>query len=188
MRRALIATMALAVATPVMARPAMAKPTTEQRLDRLEAESDIRRAIVEYGKALDAKDYAGYARLFARNGEWSGGMGTAKGPAAIEAMLLKALGKPEAGYVNKQSFHLISNIIVEVTGDHATAWSRLTFFTKSPEGRPQSLLAGHYVDDWVREDGQWRILKRVTYGDIPFRDGAQPGPAPAPPAPSDNRP
>jgi hypothetical protein len=100
--------------------------------------------------------------------------GKASGAAAIQAMLEKALGKPEPGYINKQSFHLISNIIVEVTGNRAKAWSRLTFFNKSPEGRPQSLLAGHYIDDWVREDGQWRIARRATYGDIPYRSDDTP--------------
>lgn len=176
MRTAMIALAALALAVP-----ASAQPTDRQRLDRLEAESDIRRMIVEYAKALDERDFPAYARLFAREGEWSGGMGRARGPAAIEAMLEKALGKPEPGFVNRQSFHLVSNIIVEVEGERARAWSRLTFFTRSPEDRPQPLLAGHYVDHWVREDGHWRILRRVTHGDIPYRGGDGPDEPARPP-------
>ena len=51
---------------------AHAQPTLEQRVERMEAESDIRRMLIEYGKFLDAKDFASYAALFAEDGVWTG--------------------------------------------------------------------------------------------------------------------
>ena len=69
----------------------------EARVLRLEDEKQIRELLIEYGRRLDARDFRGYAQLFARDGEWIGGLGGAKGPAAIEAMLEKGLGSVPDG-------------------------------------------------------------------------------------------
>src|SRR6201986_2522451 len=59
------------------------------RVQRLEDQEEIRMLLVIYGPSLDARDFAKYASLFAKDGEWTGGFGTAKGPAAIKAMMDK---------------------------------------------------------------------------------------------------
>jgi hypothetical protein len=41
-------------------------------------------------------------------------------------------------------------------------------------------LAGRYVDEFVRENGMWKIKKRITNGVIPYRDGTLPPPPPPP--------
>ncbi|HSG34059.1 MAG TPA: hypothetical protein VLA37_05955, partial [Sphingomonadaceae bacterium] len=61
--RALIALSLLAA--PIAAQAEHHEPTAEERLQRLEAESAIRRILVEYGAFLDGRDYAAYAALFA---------------------------------------------------------------------------------------------------------------------------
>ena len=48
---------------------AMAQPSLEQRIERLESESAIRRILVDYAAFLDGRDYARYAALFAPDGE-----------------------------------------------------------------------------------------------------------------------
>ena len=48
--------------------------------------------------------------------------------------------------------------------------SKLIFYIKGPEGRPVPQMAGHYDDEFIREDGHWKFLKRVVQGDIPYRD------------------
>src|SRR5579871_1457505 len=55
---------------------------------------DIRTVLVNYGRTLDAHDFAAYAHLFAKEGEWIGGFGTVKGPDAIEAFMNKNIGAP----------------------------------------------------------------------------------------------
>ena len=95
---------------------AQAQPTLEQRVQRMEDESAIRRMLIEYGKFLDAKDYHAYAALFAPDGVWQGGFGTFTGPAAIEAMLTANLGAPEAGFVNKANFHMLTNPLIALDG------------------------------------------------------------------------
>ena len=172
---------ALALALPAGAAVAETAPLTlEQRVLQLEAEKEIREVIVKYGEYLDARDYAGYASLFASNGVWTGGFGSATGPAAIEEMLKKNLGEPEAGFINKSNFHLNTTIVVHVDGDKATARSRYLFFTATDENRPQPILAGRYFDEFVRENGAWKIYHRTSHGVIPYRDGNAPPPAQRP--------
>ncbi len=152
----------------------------EARLQRVEDQLAIQAVLIEYGKFLDAKDYAAYASLFARDGVWTGGFGSFTGPAAIRKMLEDNLGKAAPGYINKSSYHLMSSPLISVTGDAATAESRYLFFTASPENKPIPTLAGRYVDRFVREDGAWKIKRRVTWGVIPWRDGEAPPPPAAP--------
>jgi uncharacterized protein (TIGR02246 family) len=152
----------------------------ERRVRELEDQERIRTVLVEYGEYLDARDYAAYASLFARDGVWTGGFGSFTGPKEIQAMLEKNLGKAEPGYVNKSSFHLMTTMVVEVHGDTATARSRYTFFTASSD-KPVPSLAGRYVDEFAREDGKWKIKRRTTHGVIPFRDGNAPPAATSPP-------
>jgi hypothetical protein len=152
----------------------------EKRVQQLQDQQAIREVLIRYGEYLDAKDYAGYASLFASNGVWTGGFESATGPAGIQAMLEKNLGKPEPGYLNKTSCHLMTTEVVDVTGDTARVRSRYTFFTASPDNKPTPSLAGRYIDEFVRENGAWKIKKRTTHGVIPYRDGNAP-PPPQPP-------
>jgi len=143
------------------------------RVQALEDEKAIREVLVRYGETLDARDYAGYAGLFAREGVWTGGFGSFTGPAAIEAMLRENLGEPEPGYVNTGSFHQMTTMVVDVDGDRARARSRYMFYTADGE-RPRAALAGRYEDEFVREDGEWKIARRITHNVIPYRDGNAP--------------
>ena len=179
--------LALALVAPALVAPsqstaaAAAKGTVEQRLDRMESESAIRKILIQYGAFLDAKDFVSYAGLFAKDGEWIGGFGRFRGPAAIQKMLEEKLGKAEPGYINKQSYHLMSNPIIEINGDRAHVTSKYLFVMASPDNKPIPTLAGRYVDDYIRENGQWKVLKRVTHGVIPYRNGDDPV-LPPPPA------
>ena len=152
----------------------------EKRVQQLQDEKAIREVVIRYGEYLDARDYAAYASLFASDGVWTGGFGSFTGPAAIQAMLEKNLGKAEEGFVNKANFHLMTTVVVDVDGDTAKVRSRYTFFTASPENRPVPALAGRYVDEFVRENGAWKIKKRITHGVIPYRDGNDPNRPPPP--------
>jgi hypothetical protein len=71
---------------------AQSKPTLESRLQRLEDMEEIRIVLTEYGRTLDARDFAAYSQLFAKDGEWVGGFGTVQGPAAIQAFMEKNVG------------------------------------------------------------------------------------------------
>jgi len=142
----------------------------EQRLRALEDEREIRDLIIRYAQRLDARDHAGYAGLFAVEGRWSGRMGDATGPDAIEAMLVENFGPTPENFINTQNFHLMSNILIEVDGDTATAESRLIYFARTAEATPGPMLAGRYYDELVREGGKWRFAYRRVVGEIPTRE------------------
>jgi hypothetical protein len=134
------------------------------RLQRLEDTEEIRTLLLDYGRLLDLRDLAGYSRLFAKDGEWVGGFGSAKGPTEILAFMQKNLG---TGPNRNNSFHILSNFEIEVKGDSATAWSRWTFITPGADGKPVISQAGRYDDILVREDGHWKFKRRSASNDIP---------------------
>lgn len=144
--------------------------TLEQRLQRVEDELAIQRVLVEYAATQDARDYEGYAALFAKEGEWINGKTVYKGREAIYNMLVNLYGVPPVGYVNSESYHLTSNPQIDVHGDRATARSRHLLVMRGANGEPTPMLAGRYEDELIREDGEWKILRRVDYPVMPTRD------------------
>ncbi|HUQ52754.1 MAG TPA: nuclear transport factor 2 family protein, partial [Gammaproteobacteria bacterium] len=69
---------AAAFAAPVAAADDLASIAARVRV--LEDREAIRALILAYGQAHDHRDYRTFASLFASNGEWVGGLGSAKGP------------------------------------------------------------------------------------------------------------
>ena len=131
------------------------------RLQRFEDKEEIQALLLDYGRYLDSRDFAGYASLFAKNGEWIGGFGTV--PAAdIKAFMEKAMGTQNTA----KNYHLLSNFVITVNGDTATAWSRWAFVVPGERGAAIS-QAGRYDDELVRENGRWKFKKRVASNDTP---------------------
>ena len=114
------------------------------RVQRLEDQEEIRMLLVDYGRSLDARDFVKYASLFAKDGEWSGGFGTAKGPAAIKAMMDKEIGSTPTPRPNS-TYHLLTNFAIDVRryGDGMVALGIC--------GHHQGKYAFHSV---------WRALRR----------------------------
>jgi ketosteroid isomerase-like protein len=138
--------------------------TLAARLQRLEDIEEIRTLLLDYGRLLDSRDLAGYSKLFAKDGEWVGGFGSAKGPEGILAFMQKNMG---TGPNRSNSFHILSNFEIEVKGDSATAWSRWTFVLPGADGKPVISQAGRYDDILVRENGHWKFKRRTASNDIP---------------------
>lgn len=90
------------------------------RLQRIEGRAEIEELLLNYGRHLDARDFKAYSQLFARDGVWQGGFGTVQGPASIQVFMEKAM--PGANTAHNP--HLLSNFLIDVQGDTATAWSR----------------------------------------------------------------
>ena len=140
----------------------------DSRLQRLEDIQEIDRVLTDYGRLLDARDFKGYAALFARDGVWDGGFGAAKGPQAIFDMMTKSIGTGDNGGMPKGSYHLLTNFQIAPHGDTAKAWSRWSFVVQAPEGGGARILyAGRYDDTLVREEGHWKFKLRRVSGDVP---------------------
>lgn len=139
------------------------KASLEARVRHMEDIEEIRLVLTDYGRFLDARDFASYSHLFAKDGEWVGGFGTVKGPAAIQAFMEKNVAGPNTGH----NYHILSNFEIDVHGDTATAWSRWAFVVPGPDQKPSLAQGGRYEDLLIREDGHWKFKRRTASNDLP---------------------
>jgi hypothetical protein len=162
-RTVTITCVAAALVATFLALPAPARaaaPTTlEGRTQRIQDERAIERLLLEYGRTLDARDFAAYSHLFAKDGEWKGALGSYKGPAAIQAAMEKTFAAAAGDIPKGSNFHVMSNFIIDVEGDHATANTMFIFY-KLNKSVPEPAVAGRYEDTLIRENGVWRFLVR----------------------------
>jgi hypothetical protein len=151
-RRAAGAIAALATLFAVTGAAIAAQPTQadfdalKARVQQTEDRQQIAQLVVEYGHLLDTHDLVGYSNLFAKDGEWIGGFGRAKGPKAILAMMNKYIGTAPFDPRNVKGFHLLTNIVIHLNGDHATAWSRIIYMVRNKANKPTPAMGGHYDD------------------------------------------
>jgi SnoaL-like protein len=164
---ALTAAMILTAQTPSFA----AGRSVEERIQALQGEQQIRELLEEYGHRFDTLDLAGYSQLFSARGTWNGNFGgsyvTATGPAEVLAMMTRVLGKPRYDARKVAGFHLMTNFLIRVEGEHATSFSRWTYFIRDEDNKLTPSLAGHYEDKLIHEHGQWKFLERRVFKDIP---------------------
>ncbi len=145
-------------------------PTIAQQPDRSEDRAAIHALLVAYGETIDARDFDGFAALFAEEGNYAGGAGGAgeSGTRAAEALertfAANVLGLGEPNY------HLFFNEVVTFTGpDSATVTSKSLFMVPGPVdqeggGRPEAALMASYRDRLVREDGASKFARREVTG------------------------
>lgn len=138
-----------------------AAPTAAVQMQRIEDRMAIERLLLEYGRTLDNRDFAAYSKLFAANGEWKGALGAYRGPAAIQAAMEKLFTDAAADIPKGKNFHVMSNFIIDIQGDRATARSMFIFY-KMEGSKPEAAVAGRYEDTLIREQGVWRFLQRTA--------------------------
>ena len=161
---------AIAVSGHIPAESAEKPGAVEARLQRLEDREAIRNLLMDYGRFLDQRNFAAFSQLFSeKEGEWIGGLGKAKGSQAILKLMEDTLGKGSKG-TGAANFHLFNNEMISIDGDQARATTKWTFVVQGEAGQPQPFYLGHYEDTFVREDGNWKFLRRMAYGDIPADD------------------
>jgi len=141
----------------------MTKPLSLQELSDRE---QIRDLLHEYGRSFDERRLEDYANLFAEDGEWSAGSIVARGPAEVLAMVTKAAEAIPAP-PGCRNFHVMTNMMIEVDGDRATAWSRFSFIEPGADGSRNFSGSGVYDDELVRRNGRWMFLRRKLTGDAP---------------------
>jgi uncharacterized protein (TIGR02246 family) len=136
------------------------------RVQVLEDREAIRALILAYGQAHDHRDYKTFASLFATNGEWVGGLGSAKGPDAIFELMDRTIGhNPQPN--GSGTYHVLTNDQIEIDGDLASATTKWIYITPGDDGAPRLVYLGHYDDKFIRENGEWKFLRREAPVDIP---------------------
>jgi uncharacterized protein (TIGR02246 family) len=161
---AVLAAAAAAFAQPLAAADDLA--SVAARVQVLEDREAIRALILAYGEAHDQRDYRTFADLFAANGEWVGGLGSAKGPQAIFELMDKTIGhNPQPN--GSGTFHVMTNDQIEIDGNRASATTKWLYITPGADNAPKLVFLGHYDDQFVRENGAWKFLRREAPADIP---------------------
>lgn len=131
--------------------------------DRVAIEDMVTRYYGNFGKADAADDFGAFYTedaVFDVNGIVSNGR------EAIEAFYTDT-GDDEEAPAAQGTFHMmISNPVIDVNGDTATA----TFFwtgvmNTAIDERPVLWEQGREYDQLVRQGGEWRIKKRVVIAD-----------------------
>jgi hypothetical protein len=118
--------------------------------------------IARYSVVLDSGDEAGYAALFASDGELTSLGKTYVGPQAIEEGLHGALLSPEEeeaararGEPVRRLRHLISGVKIDIEGDRGTVRANWVTVAMAPDSRPGIGGMGYFQDEVVKENGQW---------------------------------
>lgn len=130
-----------------------------EMLRRLLDLEDIRRLKARYFRTLDHKDWDGFGDVFARDAvlEVPEAALVANGREAIVA----AVSGPLTGARTVHHGHMPE---IELTGpDTATGtWAMADYVEWAPAENGQRVGLqgyGHYLEDYVREDGAWRIAR-----------------------------
>lgn len=125
-------------------------------LQQLEDKQALRELSTCFARAVDRADRELFATLWAPGAQVEHG-GFA-GPAAEFAdYYIKADGSLE------RSFHSVSNEFFQVNGDRARGEIYVIAVSTWNKGgsKTDTLIGGRYVDEYRKEDGDWKIARRT---------------------------
>ena len=131
-------------------------------LQALADRAEIEDVITRYANDLDRRDYDAVAKCFTTDAKASyGGVELPPGADAI----VKWLRQLRQGTPDRHAgTHLVSNILVSLDGDKATAESYAIAFAvpaDENEGAPITIRGLRYRDRLVRTGDEWRIAERI---------------------------
>ena len=115
----------------------------------------IRRTLAAYCHHLDDGDFSSLAHRFTEDGSYTYGTADLSGRATLESWFAE-MNPPE-----RRGKHLTMNVIVDVEGDRAFAYSDY-LFVRIVDGTLTPLFSGRYRDELVRAEGGWLIQSRVV--------------------------
>ncbi|MEM9704786.1 MAG: nuclear transport factor 2 family protein [Pseudomonadota bacterium] len=124
----------------------------EDRIEKLEAESEIRRLKARYLNACDAKDVDAIRACFTEDAKIDfPPIGTFDLDGLINIFTKMAATTPIV------DVHQGHNGEIEVTGDTARATWNLGFATYDPRNKAFRMLASFYTDEYRKTPDGWRI-------------------------------
>jgi uncharacterized protein (TIGR02246 family) len=140
----------------------------EDRLRILEDREEIRQLLIEYGRALDQRDFGSLSKLFSEDAEYIGGgsLSAIKGPAAIAKFVEQVFRKNPMG-LRFPNFHLFANVTIQINGDKAYTKSKGFFVVPNEEDMPSVVMMATNDDVLVRDNGRWKFKRRIVHMEIP---------------------
>ncbi len=163
--------MRAAAAALVMAsaNPAAAQMSVQELADRAAIEDLITSYYNHFGGGVESR----VGEYYAEDGEMILGGRSYKGIDAIKG----AYAAVPSDAPQRRSYALnilISNLVVKVSGDTATARLVFTETTTEKQGEPPKLLVqGREFDTLVKRNGRWLISKRQILGPTGIPEGWQ---------------
>ena len=119
----------------------------------------ITRLIYTYAERIDVGDFAGIAELFEHATLTFEGFSDAiNGRESIERLYTRSTRRYEDG--TPKTKHVMTNVVVDVAEDGATAASRSYFTVLQAvpgELALQPVIAGRYRHTYHKVDGHWRV-------------------------------
>lgn len=143
-------------AQTVAAHPWESRPVSDidERIDRLESESAIRRLVAEYCHGADKRDLDRFLSVWTPDAVWQMSDEVSfHGPAEI-ARVVQTQWRAFAQYV-----HWTTNLAVTVSGDSAQGECDVAVLVRLHNGR-WIRSGGTYRDEYRRIDGTWLIARR----------------------------
>ena len=128
----------------------------------LEAKDAIRELMATYAQAMDACRFADVGACFAPDAEWITDYGAARGPDEIAKFIGGIVPVKGEGPQRK---HYITNIIIKVDGDSASAVSDYLIIRESENGLIP-VMGGTYKDQFRRTPAGWRFSRKELVHDI----------------------
>lgn len=137
-------------------------------MQALQDHQNISALLMQYGCALDARDWSALTQVFAPDAQVNyGSLGVFDGKAAIVEVaraFIESCGPTQ---------HLIGNIRISLAGDQAQAqcYVQATHAAQQAQDPRLMTLWGEYQDQLARSDSGWVIVKRSLviqhiHGDI----------------------
>ena len=128
----------------------------------LEDKDKIREVLAKYCTFGDNSRFSELAALVTEDGSWEGRMGSAKGRADIEALMVKTNPLAGQGPVRR---HLVTNVVIVINGDSADVASTFMMVRESENG-PMIGAVGSYKDVLSKRGQDWLIVTRKVTPEI----------------------
>ena len=126
------------------------------------AEIEIANLLYRYAELVDGGEFDAVGDLFEHADYYMGGTKPMRGSRVADAMRATVItydGTP-------RTRHVMTNPIIEVDGDTATARSSYTVMQAADGLALQPILIGGYHDRFQRVDGVWRFAERSIRADL----------------------
>jgi len=120
----------------------------------------IQQLVARYSHAIDSGDGRGWAETFVEDGVLDAGLLQLEGRDALRSF---ADSFPSSVRAPR---HIATNLVIEGDGDTAQLRAYVQLYVLAGDPPRQEISAsGTYTDTLVKQDGQWRFVRRTFVND-----------------------